>query len=167
MDITQQLVREYFDYLPGGRLKWIKSLNFRAPVGKIVAEWNCANRQNVQFFKRKFYVYQLIWIWHNDLIPEGFEIDHIDRDKHNHKIENLRLASKSQNGANKAKRPGNYSSKYKGVCKVPSGKWVAVIQVKMKRVHIGTFDTEEQAARAYDKRAIKLFGQFALLNFPP
>jgi hypothetical protein len=93
-------------------------------------------------------------------------IDHIDGDKSNNQKDNLREANKSQNGANR--RPNkNSRSKYKGVtwCNRDQ-KHRARITLNGKGETIGYYDVEEDAARAYDKKALELFEEFAYFNFP-
>ncbi len=59
----------------------------------------------------------------------------------------------------------NSSSIYKGVTKAPTGsKWISGIKKDGKRMHLGSFSTEEDAALRYNKEAVKLFGEFANLN---
>ena len=73
------------------------------------------------------------------------------------------LATKSQNAANTPKLVGNF----KGVNWRPkSRRWRASIKVNDRHQHLGYFDTEPEAARAYDLAAIEVFGEFAFLNFP-
>jgi hypothetical protein len=57
-------------------------------------------------------------------------------------------------------------SRYRGVYRARSGRWVACIQDNYKTYHLGTFDAEEDAAKAYDKAALDLLGTKATLNFP-
>lgn len=93
-------------------------------------------------------------------------IDHIDGNGENNQRSNLREATLLQNNANRRKLTKG-SSKYKGVCYVyGKGKdWRAYIRVQTKRIHLGYFDNEEDAARAYDKAAKEHFGEFANTNF--
>ena len=61
----------------------------------------------------------------------------------------------------------NGTSKYKGVClNILRGKWIAYIQVNGRRIHLGYFIIEEDAAHAYDIACVKYHGEFAHLNFP-
>lgn len=91
--------------------------------------------------------------------------DHKDRNFLNNQKNNLRLANKSQNGANRLKSKGIYSSRFKGVSWHKDKRiWVAYITKNNKRVHLGQFINEWEAASAYNKAALKLFGEFACLN---
>jgi len=97
--------------------------------------------------------------------PGHLFVDHIDHNGLNNRRSNLRLCSIAQNNLNATSRKG--SSKYKGVhWKRKSKKWSAAIQLNRKIYHIGLFDNEIAAAKAYDKRAKQLHGEFACLNFP-
>lgn len=94
------------------------------------------------------------------------EIDHEDRNKLNNQKENLRIATRTQNHANREKYKRN-SSGYKGVSwHNRNSKWVANIRINRKSIYIGSFEDIEEAARAYDQKAKELFGEFACTNFP-
>ena len=97
--------------------------------------------------------------------PADKQVDHIDRDGLHNTRANLRLCNASQNMANRAKfRYG--ASRFKGVwwCHA-TGNWRAHVW-HYKTIHLGSYKSEEDAARAYDAKARELFGEFARLNFP-
>ena len=98
--------------------------------------------------------------------PGGLLVDHKNRDGLDNRRANLRLATYSQNNCNKLKRK-NTSSQFTGVCFNKRGKrWGGHISNKGKRIFLGYFDSETEAAKAYDEAAKKYHGEFARLNFP-
>ena len=94
----------------------------------------------------------------------GMEVDHVDRNPLNNQRSNLRIVTHSQNQINRSKQKNNTSG-FRGVCK-ERNKWRAWVWVKGKKTNCGAFDTPEEAARAYDKTARDLHGDFAYQNFP-
>lgn len=96
------------------------------------------------------------------------QVDHIDGNTLDNRRSNLRRASHTQNARNSVKRRSRaHTSRFKGVCWVKSqGRWRAYITVDRRRIHLGRYFDEEQAARAYDRAAVEHFGEFARLNFP-
>lgn len=102
---------------------------------------------------------------HRFLMPSAGEhhIDHVNGDKLDNRLANLRVATCSENLMNAG--PRLHSSKFKGVHMGPFG-WVAQVRVNGKTRHLGLFDTEESAATARDFAAMESYGRFARLNFP-
>ena len=98
--------------------------------------------------------------------PRHLVVDHIDRNGLNNTRKNLRLCTVKQNRYNCSSRK-RCSSKYKGVSwNAEKRKFCAKITYEGKVHHLGCFTDEKEAARAYDKQARVLFGEFAYLNFP-
>lgn len=111
---------------------------------------------------KEYRAHRVIWSLFNGEIPEGMLIDHIDGNKQNNKIDNLRLATRTQNNANsvgvrKRELP-------KGVTQNPSGRFRAKIYHKGIHYSLGTFDTVEEAKKVYDSKAVELHGEFANTN---
>jgi hypothetical protein len=99
--------------------------------------------------------------------PNGGEWDHKDLDPLNMQNENVRAATRTLNNANKRKIAGRRTSRFKGVCwQKTKNKWQAEIKKDYKKIFLGRYDNEEDAARAYDRAAIECFGEYARLNFP-
>lgn len=90
----------------------------------------------------------------------GELVDHADTDGLNNQEYNLRKCSRSQNGANGRRRGNN---KYKGVSQTNS-RFRAHIRVNYKLINLGSFNTDIEAATAYNEAASKYFGEFAQLN---
>lgn len=111
-----------------------------------------------------------IWLHREILHPDsGEEGDHINRDTLDNRRCNLRIASRSQNGANRGLYANNTTG-FRGIAyraRSKKGKpWRSGIQVNGRTLHLGCFYTAEEAARMYDKAALEHFGPFASLNFP-
>tara|TARA_R110002051_G_scaffold316556_3_gene396344 strand:+ start:225 stop:722 length:498 start_codon:yes stop_codon:yes gene_type:complete len=100
---------------------------------------------------------------------KGQMVDHIDRDGLNNQRGNLRFCTATQNVAN-SRRPN--ASGFRGVsfdkARAEQRKpWCVFIQREGHGRLVGRYETAEQAALAYDRAAVALFGPFAQLNFPP
>ena len=141
------------DYEKLSKHKWyaIKKNNAFYAVRNIVKD---NNKRTMLLLHR-----EILNITDRDIIT-----DHIDHNGLNNKQSNLRKATWSENNANR--RPTeNSSSKYLGVGFVKkSKKWICQIQKDKKLIYIGTFDNENDAAMAYNKKAIELHGEFANTN---
>lgn len=97
--------------------------------------------------------------------PKG-SFDHKDRNKLNNKKSNLRAGNWTLNSVNRNKMQKKCSSGFKGASKTKRGSWEAYLTYKKKKIFLGTYKTDSDAARAYDKKAIQLYGDWAVLNFP-
>ena len=98
--------------------------------------------------------------------PKGMVVDHIDGNGLNNRRSNLRICTRPENNLNRRRNP-NTATGFKGVWRdKKTGKYWAHTQLKGKRIRLGAFDTAVEAAHAYDRKAIELFGEFARLNFP-
>ena len=109
------------------------------------------------------YAHQMAWYLSHDVWPDKY-VDHIDGDRSNNRLANLRLATPGQNSHNQRKVKSITSSKFKGVKKVGK-KWRAYINHEGKMLHLGYHLTEEEAAIAYDTKALDVFGAYAKCNF--
>jgi len=107
-----------------------------------------------------FRIHRLVYHAFKGELPK--EIDHKDRNKLNNNIKNLRPATNSLNQGNR-EAPKNNLSGYKGIWQEKrTGKWRAAIQKDNKRQWLGSFNNIEEAVAVYNKKALELFGDYAL-----
>lgn len=166
--LTQEQVHYFFDY-NDGKLYWKNILRYsNVKIGSAAGRITSDNRCVIGLYGTTFYASRLIFLWHNGYMPDF--VDHEDRNTLNNKIDNLRAATSSQNQANKTKTK-NKTSIYKGVSstKINNGYriydyWNCLIYVEGKSKYLGCFKSEQEAALAYNKAAVKFFGEFANLN---
>lgn len=94
--------------------------------------------------------------------PKGMVVDHKNLNKLDNRLSNLRVCSHSQNHSN-SKLQKNNTSGFKGVTKAKN-KWHARIKLMGKDIHLGNFSSKSSAAKAYNEKALELFGEFSLGN---
>lgn len=175
--ITNQLSKEecrtLFDYdTELGVLRWkvVKVVN-QKKVGDIAgtSKPNEKGYFNVRYDKKTHKLHNLIWNWHNGLIPEGKRVDHRVRKLSGgtDRIENLQILTESQNIVkdNRARGSANYIGVVWNKGRL---KWRVCIRDKDlgKNVILGYFTDEIEAAKAYDEAALVYHGFYAKLNFP-
>lgn len=97
-------------------------------------------------------------------VPPGFVVDHINGNGTDNRRANLRVCSRTEN--NRSFRQPIGRSRYRGVVLLPHGSWMSQIKCDGRRHYLGSFADEQDAARAYDAAAVRLFGEMAHLNFP-
>jgi len=93
------------------------------------------------------------------------QVDHKNLNPLDNRKDNLRICTSHQNAQNKALQTNNTSG-YKGVgWRKSRSKWISSIRVNNQLIHLGSYDSKEQAALMYDIAAKKYFGEFANVNF--
>lgn len=156
--LTQEIVNSVFEYKDGD-LYFKKSISKKAREGKKAGGIATSGYILVSFYKKQIYAHRVIFLMHHGWLPNL--IDHIDGNKLNNKIQNLRAATMSENGINRPK-PANNSSGYKGVyyC-IARDKWIAQINDHKKMKNLGGFETALDAHKRYVEEAKKIYGDYA------
>ena len=138
---SQKLLHEMFNYIDGELVWKIKKSGSRG-IGSIAGSVYKDGYKNIMLNGKRYGVHRLVWIYHNGDIENGLEIDHIDGNRSNNNIYNLRNVSRQENCFN------NTSSK--GYCFDNSvNKWKAYIVINGFGKHLGHFDNEIDAEEAY------------------
>ena len=129
--------------------------NARSKEGAQVGWVNSEGYLVTTINQRKFRVHRIIWEMHHGQIPEGLEIDHINRNRRDNRIENLRLANRHEQNLNLSRRQSD-----SGVTGVVFNKkderWQAQIGLKGKHVYLGQFLSKEMAVAAREQAEARL-----------
>lgn len=167
--LSQSTLKQIFDYeAVQGVLVWrsadetllfLGQTQAKRQAGKhagTINKMKGGHRRQVMY-KRKSYVHaRLVWIWHNGPIPEGKLIDHINRNSLDDRIENLRLASKSENCRNNSGRGYFWNTS--------ANKWQVKVGANGKSHSGGYFHSEIEAVQAAKLLKKRLHGEFSSLK---
>lgn len=132
-----------------GCFTWKKRRGFKANEGSQAGVFSKNGYVCIKVNYRSYKAHRLAWLYVHGRWPVG-DIDHIDGDRSNNRIKNLREVSRRLNSQNRSFKSSNSISGYVGVTP-ERGRWVARIKKDWKLIRIGLFDTPEQAAEAYKK----------------
>lgn len=148
-------VRELLDYNPdNGELTWRLQTSRRVKVGDVAGSAHNQGYITVGIDGVRWLTHHVVWVWWYGEMPDG-DVDHINRDRSDNRISNLRCVSRSDNLLNARHKN---ATGFTGVMQVPNGRFRAAFHVKRKCTYIGTYDTAEEAHEAYAKRHIQEYG---------
>jgi hypothetical protein len=155
MALTLDVIKAHLSYDPTTQtIRWNKKTAPRANRITVGAEFgrldSSSGYKSGVLLNHKLYHHRLVWMFHHGLIPDSLMIDHIDHNKSNNSITNLRLVSSTDNARNKKPNSKNTTG-VAGVYK--HGKsYVAEIRWKhQKKLYLGSFSTLAEAADARAK----------------
>jgi hypothetical protein len=169
LSLSKDNVRRLFEYRPeSGELVWrerpeedFSSLH-RSRIwnvryaGKVAGYLTALGYREASVFGRYYKVHRIVWLYVNGEWPPSF-IDHINHDRSDNRIENLRVASKAENGRNQTLRSSNTSG-FMGVgWHKSSGKWRARIFANGRDTSLGTYHSFDEA-KAARLAAMELYG---------
>lgn len=154
--IKRRAIEDRLEYLPtDGRFLWRDGPH----KGQLAGTIQHNGYRAIMLDRKLLLEHRMAWVMEYGSWPKG-SLDHINGDKADNRIENLRPANKSQNAAN-AKCYANSECGLKGVKQVGKASWMARIAVNKKRLYLGRFDSPEEAHAAYVEAANKHHGEFA------
>ena len=159
-DLTAERVRQLFSYdSDTGLLTWRTGQRAGAVAGTRVAPGYI----RITIDREIYSAHRLVWVYVHGRWPRE-HIDHINGQRDDNRLLNLREASHAQNCQNAMRRRDN-SSGHKGVSwHRQRQKWQAQIAANGRRWHLGTFETAEEAGAAYRSAAIRLHGKFSNIS---
>jgi hypothetical protein len=156
-DLTQDLLHELFEYRDGDLIRKV-STSTRAPVGSVAGYASRDGYRRITINRKKYKAHRLVFLMHHGYLPQF--IDHIDNERSNNRIENLRPATHGENLCNQAIASHNTSG-FKGVSwNKQHKKWYVQVQKDGKKHDGGYHDTAEEANQAAIKLREKLHGEF-------
>lgn len=157
--ITQKRIHELFEYREDGNLISKNTRGGNAKAGMVAGCLQPSGYIRLRIDGTDRQLHRMIFLYHHGQIAEGMEIDHIDGDKANNRIENLRQVTKSQNNQNAKIRSDNTSGT-KGVYK-QRNKWISQITINKKQLYLGSYNTLEQAEMVVKEAREKYHGEYA------
>lgn len=149
--LTRERLTDLLEYLPETG-QWVSRVKRgRFPAGTVAGYSDRENYIIIMIDYVRYRAHRLTWFLFHGEMPSQ-QIDHIDRNPRNNRIENLREASPTENGQNKVRARSDSTSKLIGVSlDKRRGEWRARITVGRREHHLGYFATKEEASAAYWK----------------
>lgn len=151
-------LHEIFTY-KDGKLYWKKKTAIRIKIGDEAGSDHGRGYLIVPIQYKHYYVHRIIYMMHHNNIPHI--VDHIDGNKSNNKIENLRPATREQNARNSIKQSNNTSGEKNVYWHKSSNKWQVSLSIDGKLKHCGSFANFEQAKIAAHAAREKYHGIYA------
>jgi hypothetical protein len=140
-------LREYLDYHPeSGELRWRKGNNRKVKVGDLVGKVNTTGYRCTKIGGKYYLLHRICWALHYGEDPHPLPVDHMDGDKLNNRINNLRTVTYTENSLNRKLLTTNTSG-HRGVTMI-RGKWRARGTLHGRITDLGSYDCKEDAITA-------------------
>ena len=153
--VTKELVQNLFDYVEDGTLLWKNPTSRSVKVGDKAGSTDKIGYVIVRISGKAYKAHRIIWLYHYGYMPEN-DLDHIDRNKSNNRITNLREVSKMCNLRNRGVLKSNTSG-ITGVCYCSyRSKWKSYIKINGIQKTIGYFNDFDSAAQARMDKEVAL-----------
>jgi hypothetical protein len=167
-ELTQEMLLSLFEYRDGNLFWRYARSNIKA--GALAGYLRKRGYRDIGINGELYLAHRLIFLYHHGYLP--VILDHIDGDPMNNDISNIREATPKENNWNRKKgksfKGKPTQSEYKGVTwDKQTKKWQAQIGIAEKNKRLGRFNSETEAAEAYNTAATKYFGDYACLNIIP
>lgn len=157
--LTQEYLKSILNYDSGtGIFTWLITPTNNVPAGSI-AGYPVYGYIIIGINKKLYRAHRLAWLYMYGCFPEGI-LDHINRDRQDNKIDNLRIASKQQNAYNSKLNKKNTSG-FRGVSwHKASNKWRATASIQGKSYNLGVYITAKEASAVYEEFVKNKHGEF-------
>ena len=156
---TIPLTRGYTAIVDDDDYEELSQYNWQVTGKNIKYARRCGRVSDGELQNKSIFMHRQIMKPQNDMA-----VDHINFNGLDNRRSNLRVCTNQENTRHSRVQKKRH---YKGVSKLKDGNWMAIIIVNGKSIYLGYFPTEEDAALAYNKKAIELFGEFACINDIP
>src|SRR6056300_154770 len=155
-DLTAEEARRLLDYDPStGELRWKVSINNRVKVGSVAGRAHCRKGyMRIGIYGKRYFSHRVAWLITHGRWPKPC-IDHINGNRDDNRLENLRECTVQENNQNILRRRKNVKSPYTGVYQ-SGNRWEARISYRKKLLYLGVFSTPEKAHAAYLAKKRKL-----------
>lgn len=158
-DITAEYLRGMLDFdRETGFFSWKSGVNRRLAAGTKAGTAHGSGYISIQVGGRAYLAHRLAWLHVFGVWPKEF-LDHINGERSDNRLVNLREATRIENSRNRG-APSHNTSGFKGVYVTPKGRAQAHIKVGGKQLFLGSFDLAEEAHAVYEAAASHHFGEF-------
>jgi len=155
-DLTHEYILSRFHYNEiSGDLSWKNGRNEGQLVGSVFVAQHGKLYWRTKVASRALFNHRIAWFIKTETCPE--KIDHWNGDGLDNAWINLREATQAQNFANN-------DNLIRGIDAFPNGKWRAKITLDRQQIHLGMFETKEEAFEAYKQALVNIHGEYAVYN---